>query len=424
MLRTACRQAARWRDEFADEAPLPIHVNFSARQVAQLDLPELVGTVLEETGVAPGDIALEITESALLEGAGGPIATLRELKSMGISVVLDDFGTGYSSLSYLERFPIETLKIDRTFVSPLGSPRAGAPIVTAIVGMARALAVGTIAEGVETAEQTAAVTALGCKHAQGYFFARPAAAEQITQLVRDDTPLRERAAEARALAPNYVSSRPHLARGWSQAPPSVAEYRQSFLTALLAVDSHGADEVVYSALADQIGPDVIDAQIIAQAMVEIGRLWERGQVSIAEEHLATGIASQAAELAARADGLLSNRLPAPVVDQTVLLANVEGEGSCPGAADGGDTLGSLGTDVRYSAARSRPPSSASSQPRPSPMSSVSRSPCPSSVRCWSTRWPPCKRCARTRAFSSAARAFRPGWPRAAVRPSCATSKSS
>jgi len=201
VLRAACRQAARWGEQFPDRAPLPIHVNLSARQVAQPDLPALVRDVFNETGVPPRDIVLEITESALIDALGGPMATLAELKSMGVGVVLDDFGTGYSSLSYLERFPIDVLKIDRAFVSQLEGSTVSAPIVTAIVGMARALAVGTVAEGVETAEQTAAVAVLGCERAQGYFFARPASAERVTQLMHDDTPLRERAAQASALAP-------------------------------------------------------------------------------------------------------------------------------------------------------------------------------------------------------------------------------
>jgi hypothetical protein len=119
VLRTACRQAALWRAEFGDEAPLPIHVNLAARQVAQPNLPRLVRESLERYGVPPGDIALEITEGSLIEGTRGPIATLVELKQMGIGVVLDDFGTGYSSLSYLDRFPIDTLKIDRDFVSQI-----------------------------------------------------------------------------------------------------------------------------------------------------------------------------------------------------------------------------------------------------------------------------------------------------------------
>ncbi len=200
VLREACEQAARWRRELADDAPLPIHVNLSARQVAQGDLPHLVGALLVEAGVPPSDVVLEITETALIEGVDGPSAVLAELGRMGVRVVLDDFGTGYSSLSYLDRFPIDTLKIDRAFVSPLEAASDQAPIVTAIIGMAHALSVGTVAEGVETAGQAAAVASLGCKHAQGYFFARPGSAEQITQLVRDGARVRERAAAARALA--------------------------------------------------------------------------------------------------------------------------------------------------------------------------------------------------------------------------------
>jgi EAL domain-containing protein (putative c-di-GMP-specific phosphodiesterase class I) len=189
VLHAACRQAARWRLEFCETAPLPIHVNLAARQVAQQDLFALVRDALNEHGVPPSDIVLEITESALIEGTRGPIAALVELTRMGVSIVLDDFGTGYSSLSYLERFPIDTLKIDRAFVSKIKDPAAPSPIVAAIVGMASALAVGTVAEGVETADQAAAVAALGCQHAQGYFFARPAPAERTTQLVRDNMPL-------------------------------------------------------------------------------------------------------------------------------------------------------------------------------------------------------------------------------------------
>jgi diguanylate cyclase (GGDEF)-like protein/PAS domain S-box-containing protein len=200
VLRAACQQARLWRAELGDTAPLPVHVNFSARQVAQINLPELVRKIMKQTGVSPSDIALEITETALLERSGAPIATLQELKRMGLLVVLDDFGTGYSSLAYLERFPIDTLKIDRSFIAPLDGAITQAPIVTAIVGMAHALEVGAIAEGVETAEQAAAVSALGCSRAQGYYFARPGPAEQITQLTRDET-LAERAAAASALGP-------------------------------------------------------------------------------------------------------------------------------------------------------------------------------------------------------------------------------
>jgi diguanylate cyclase (GGDEF)-like protein/PAS domain S-box-containing protein len=206
VLRAACRQAASWRATFGARAPLPIHVNVSARQVAQSDLPTIVRELLDETGVPPTDICLEITETSLIDSPGGPIGALFELKQMGLTVVLDDFGTGYSSLSYLERFPIDILKIDRAFVTPLESATEQAPIVTAIIGMASALAVATIAEGVETVDQGAAVIALGCKRAQGYFFARPGPADDITKLVRDSTPLTERAAEISALTPMVASA--------------------------------------------------------------------------------------------------------------------------------------------------------------------------------------------------------------------------
>jgi diguanylate cyclase (GGDEF)-like protein/PAS domain S-box-containing protein len=179
----------------------PIHVNFSARQLANADLIRTVQQALDATGAAARDIAIEITESAIIEQSGAPQEVIAELRRMGFRVILDDFGTGYSSLSYLEQFRIDTLKIDRTFVDPLRWPTVSAPIVTAIIGMARALGLGTVAEGVETARQTAAVAALGCQHAQGFFFARPAPAADIEALVHDDTRLRARAAEARALVP-------------------------------------------------------------------------------------------------------------------------------------------------------------------------------------------------------------------------------
>ncbi len=244
VLRAACHQAATWREELGGRAPLPVHVNLSARQVAQQDLPELVRAVLDEYGVAPSDIALEITESALIEGKHGPIATLVELKTMGVSIVLDDFGTGFSSLSYLERFPIDTLKIDRAFISKLGEPTAPAPIVTAIVGMARALAVATVAEGVETAVQAAAVAVLGCERAQGYFFARPVPADEISQLVRDNTTLRERAAEAGALIPPVPSNGRAGVNGGSGIREHVAASRNTNGGAIGATSSSTASRAM------------------------------------------------------------------------------------------------------------------------------------------------------------------------------------
>ncbi|MDX6587989.1 MAG: hypothetical protein QOI31_2462 [Solirubrobacterales bacterium] len=309
VLRAACRQAAEWRAEFGDQAPLPIHVNFSGRQIAQLSLPKLVGDVLRETQVPASDIALEITETAVMDSTAVSSTVLSELKRMGLAVALDDFGTGYSSLSYLQRFPIDILKIDREFVSPLTNSNSRGSILAAIVGIARALEVGTVAEGVETVGQAAAVAAIGCERAQGYFFARPGPAADVTCLVRDATPLRDRVAEVTLStpAPYFPWAGEHGISVCTSIATNITESRQAFLAALLAADSDAAEEIAYSALAGGTEPDAVDAQIIGPAMVDIGRLRERGEVSVAEAHLATGIATRTAGVVAAARGFPDGR---------------------------------------------------------------------------------------------------------------------
>ena len=182
-LREACEQACRWRVRFGDRAPLPVSVNVSARQLAQPELPELIRQVLAETGVMAGDLAIEVTETALIEDSSVPAASLRELKSLGVKILLDDFGTGYSSLSHLQRFPIDALKIDRSFVTHLGAGGDDRAIVRAIAAMASALGLEVVAEGVECAEQATEVQALGCRLAQGYHFAHPAPPSAIESLI-------------------------------------------------------------------------------------------------------------------------------------------------------------------------------------------------------------------------------------------------
>ena len=182
-LREACEQAYRWRARFGDAAPLPVSVNVSARQLAQPALPEIIRQVLADTGVRAADLAIEVTETALIEDSSVPVASLLELKALGVKILLDDFGTGYSSLSHVQRFPIDTLKIDRSFVMHLGAGKDDCAIVRAIAAMASALGLGVVAEGVETAEQAAEAHALGCGWAQGYHFARPAPAAEIESLI-------------------------------------------------------------------------------------------------------------------------------------------------------------------------------------------------------------------------------------------------
>jgi diguanylate cyclase (GGDEF)-like protein len=188
-LREACEQAHRWRAQFGGRAPLPVSVNLSARQLAQAELPEVIGQVLAETGVRAADLAIEVTETALIENSSVPAASLHELRSLGVKIMLDDFGTGYSSLSHLQMFPIDVLKIDRSFVMRLGAGAGDSAIVRAIAAMANALGLEVVAEGVETAEQAADARALGCSWAQGYYFARPAPAAEIESLIAARTSL-------------------------------------------------------------------------------------------------------------------------------------------------------------------------------------------------------------------------------------------
>jgi diguanylate cyclase (GGDEF)-like protein len=179
----ACRQAARWRAQLGDDAPLPINVNLAARQLGQPTLVDVVRRLLDETGARPTDIALEITESAVIENTLLASETLHELKALGFQIYLDDFGTGYSSLSYLQRLPIDVLKIDRSFVSALGEAPESSAIVRAIVGMAQALGIGVVAEGVETSRQAELVHELGCQSGQGFFWARPSTPGDVEALV-------------------------------------------------------------------------------------------------------------------------------------------------------------------------------------------------------------------------------------------------
>ena len=173
VLRAACRQLAEWRrGGGADRVRLS--VNVSARQVGTPGMAEMVARALRDSGLPANVLALEITEGLLLDDSTGTHETLRALRAMGIRLVLDDFGTGYSSLGYLMRHPVDALKIDRSFVAALGADGHGdGAIVQAIVGMARALGMTTVPEGVETEAQLARLTAMGCDLGQGFHLGRP-----------------------------------------------------------------------------------------------------------------------------------------------------------------------------------------------------------------------------------------------------------
>ncbi|MCV2353021.1 EAL domain-containing protein [Paucibacter sp. B2R-40] len=177
VLETACAQAARWQGVAGK--PQQVAVNVSARQLRQADFIQTVDFILAETGCPAHALELEVTESLLLEDAEGAIELLGALKSRGVRVAIDDFGTGYSSLSYLRRMPVNTLKIDRSFVSELGQDANVAAIARTVIVLARSLHLDVLAEGVETAEQAAWLQREGCDWAQGWYYGRPMPAEDF-----------------------------------------------------------------------------------------------------------------------------------------------------------------------------------------------------------------------------------------------------
>jgi len=186
VLRNACAQMVEWNKDFTDQGPFEISVNLSGRQFTQLDLVRMVTNSLEGTGLQANCLKLEITESALMENAQRSAQMLRHLKELDIKVCVDDFGTGYSSLSYLHTFPIDTLKIDKSFVQDMGRNRHNLEIVRTIALLAQNLRLDVIAEGVETPEQLAQLRAIGCGYAQGFLFSRPLTTENVRRLLAEN----------------------------------------------------------------------------------------------------------------------------------------------------------------------------------------------------------------------------------------------
>jgi len=182
VLEEACRQVRQWQD--AGLTMPPVAVNLSARQF-DAELPDRILKALERQGVAPEQIKLEITESLLVRGPENVIPIMNRLVAAGIKLALDDFGTGYSSLSYLKRFPISSLKIDRSFVVGLPHEENDCAIARAIVTMAQQLRQEIVAEGVETEEQMRFLRELGCDQLQGFLFSQAVTAEAYASLVRE-----------------------------------------------------------------------------------------------------------------------------------------------------------------------------------------------------------------------------------------------
>jgi diguanylate cyclase (GGDEF)-like protein len=189
VLRAACRQLRAWIDE--GMPPVRVAINLSAKQFRQADLPEVVRSALEESNLQPGYLELELTESAVMHDAEKSAAMLQVLSTMGVHISIDDFGTGYSSLSYLRRFPLDKLKIDRSFIRDLMMNKDDVSIVRAIISLAHSLRLRVVAEGVETAEQLDFLRNVGCDQYQGFYCSpavpAPAFAEMIRRLRSERT---------------------------------------------------------------------------------------------------------------------------------------------------------------------------------------------------------------------------------------------
>jgi len=184
VLEEACRQGRWWQQRYPSCAELVIGVNLSARQLQDGNLMADIARVLQVSGLPPQTLQMEITESVVMEDASATIETLRRLKALGVRLAIDDFGTGYSSLSYLKRFPVDVLKIDKSFVDGLGEDPEDTAIVQAIITLAHSLGMDVTAEGVETIEQSNQLQVLGCRLGQGYLFARPLPACALERMLK------------------------------------------------------------------------------------------------------------------------------------------------------------------------------------------------------------------------------------------------
>jgi diguanylate cyclase (GGDEF)-like protein/PAS domain S-box-containing protein len=190
VLREACKQGAEWHQTLSesDRADFKLAVNLSGRQIGS---PALIGTIkdaLTVSGLDPSTLVLEMTESVMITSTPDTVELLRQLKRLGIQLAIDDFGTGYSSLSYLSRFPVDLLKVDRSFVEKIASDSHSAELVQTIVQLGRSLGLQTVAEGIETSEQLGALRRIGCEFGQGFLFSRPVPAEEITAMMRTNLP--------------------------------------------------------------------------------------------------------------------------------------------------------------------------------------------------------------------------------------------
>jgi EAL domain-containing protein (putative c-di-GMP-specific phosphodiesterase class I) len=186
IFRQGCAQMRSWMDEFDDGHPVKLNINLSRRQLSHPGLLDMLTQIASSEGVPPARLRLEITETTVMDSRADVVSVMQAMRDAGFGLAMDDFGTGHSSLSCLHRFPIDVLKIDRSFISNLAGRRELSAVMHAIVTLAHHLGLSVVAEGVETGDQLAQLQAMECECAQGYLFDRPLTAQRATETLREE----------------------------------------------------------------------------------------------------------------------------------------------------------------------------------------------------------------------------------------------
>jgi diguanylate cyclase (GGDEF)-like protein/PAS domain S-box-containing protein len=347
VMRQACTEVATWCREDPRLGELSVSVNISARQLIGPELIDVVVEALRSSGLAPRQLCLEITESVLLEDARFSARALAELKDLGLRIGVDDFGTGYSSLTYLQRFPVDTLKVDRSFVEGIGaagSPRGDRAIVAGVIDLAHAFGLTTVAEGVETVEQLSALRSLGCEQAQGYLWSPPIPGAEALDWIRawndTDAAPRRRAAAAGEASVLVVEDE----RSVRQVIVDVFEAEEAFCVVGEAGDGRQA-----IALARHHQPDIIVLDLAMPGMGGLEALPLLLAVSPnASVIVVSGLDAAEVESAALIDGAAGYVVKGSDLNDLIRLARTLGA-HAPAAADPARRdLGPYRPDVRTS----------------------------------------------------------------------------
>ncbi|UJA21532.1 EAL domain-containing protein [Thermoleophilia bacterium SCSIO 60948] len=300
-------------------AEVGLSINVSPRQLARRGLGEQLEARAMAAGVPISSVAIEITEEALVRDADGTAESLWDLRERGFRILLDDFGAGFSSIGHLRRFPIDGLKIDRSFVAGLGGATQDAAIVAAILPMAKALGIDVVAEGVETNEQLAHLLSLGCREAQGFRFAHPTPAGELVPM-------------SASLDPSALG----------EDPERISRIAAAFREAIVSGSSEQAIEIIREGLDEGIDGVILQASVIGPALHWVGEQWELGRLGIADEHLATAISDRALNLIF--ERMRSRRSTRRA---KVLLAAVQGEQHVLGLRMTSDAIYGAGFEVDF-----------------------------------------------------------------------------